>query len=170
MANNEEKKDITGLSVATDKKAAEYDLVTSLLEAADFRNEDEKEVELRRNGKLLFTIHLRALSDSESRMCRKNATTYMKNPAGKGYPPIEKEHNSSLYNSWLIYTATRDDDKEKIWGNKAVMDKYGLLRPVESIDVLLKIGEKMKLLDIVTEISGMGDEEGDITPEDYAKN
>lgn len=166
----EKEKDITGLSNATDKKSAEYDLVTSLLKAAEFRNEDEKEVEIRRNGEYLFTVHLRALSDTESRACRKKATTYMKNPAGKGYPPIEKEYNSSLFNSWLIYTATRDDDKEKIWGNKAIMDNYGLLQPVESIDVLLKVGEKLKLVEMITDISGMGDDEEEISPEEYAKN
>lgn len=168
---NEEKKDLTGLSTATNKEAVEYDLVTGLLEAAEFRNNEEKEVEIRRNGKLLFTVHVRAVSDDEGRIARKNATTYGKNPAGKGYPPIEKEYNSSLFHSWLIYIATREDDKEKIWGNHAIMDKYSLLRPVESIDVLLKHGEKMKLIDIITEISGIEDEDGEeATPEDYAKN
>lgn len=51
------------------------------------------------------------------------------------------------------------------------MQKYGLAQPVESIDVLLTMGEKRKLADLVTEISGLDDEEDEnMDEEEYAKN
>lgn len=167
-----EKTNVTGLETATNKKAAEYDLVTALLKAADFRNDESTEVEIRRGGEYLFTVHVRAVSDSEGRTARKNATRYGKNPAGKGYPPIEKEYNSAEFNSWLIYIATTEEDKEKIWGNKAVMDKLGAVRPVDTIDMLLSVGEKMELVRTIEDISGMNgdDEEEEVAPEEYAKN
>ena len=176
MAKKEDTKDLTGLSEVTNKQDAEYDLLTGLLAAADFRNTEEKEVEIKRNGKLLFTLHIKPVSDLEARKARKNATTYTKNPAGKKFPPIEKEFNTSLFNSWLIYIATRDDDKELIWGNKTIMEKFNILQPVETVDVLLMAGEKTELSDLIATISGMRDEdeegEGEeyVTPEDYAKN
>ena len=62
---NEEKKDLTGLkdtSVAEkgySAKDSEYNLTTALLEAADFRNDEDSitPIEIRRNGKACHTIH-----------------------------------------------------------------------------------------------------------------
>lgn len=161
--------DVLGLNNATDRKSAEYDLVTSLLAAADFRNTADAvtPVEIRRGGKHYFTVHIRPISEEEVRQARKKATTYGKNPQGAKYPKIETDFNSSLFNSWLIYLATTDEDQEKIWGNKAVKEKFGLMENVESIDVLLLFGEKAALSDKVIEISGLDDETPD--DEDLAK-
>ncbi len=168
---NEKAAAVLGLDVAAAPKEAEYDLVKSLLEAADFRSSEDsvKEVEIRRNGKFFFTVHIRPLGDNEVRQARKKATVYAKNPQGAKYPPIEKEFNSSLFNSWLIYLATTDEDKGKIWGNKSVMDRYELKENVESVDALLRYGEKSALIEQISEISGLNDD-NDFEPEDYAKN
>ena len=160
--NAENKQDIvTGLENATDRKEAEYDLVKSLLSAAEFKSQEENitEAEIRRNGTFLFAVHLHPISDPDTRLARKKATTYMPNPTNKKLPKIEKEFNSTLFNSWLIYLATTEDDQHRIWGNTAVMQKYSLAMPVESIDILLTVGEKMKLVDLVTEISGIDGED-----------
>lgn len=167
---NKDVKDLTGINTASDQKTAEYDLVTSLLKAAEFRNDETAEVEIRRNNEYLFTVRVRAVSDEEARSARRKATTYGKNPAGKGYPPIEKEFNSTLFNSWLIYIATTDEDKQLIWGNKTVMDKLGVLQPVETIDKILKIGEKMELVKVIEDISGLNGDDDEVTPEAFAKN
>lgn len=171
---DEEKTSVTGLDVAENRQEAEYDLVKSLLEAAEFKVADESvtEVNLKRAGKFLFTVNLHPISEPDARVARKKATIYMPNPNGKKLPPIEKDFDSSKFNSWLIYLATTEEDQKKIWGNPAVMQKYNLAQPVESIDVLLTLGEKRKLADLVTDISGMNDDEDEeaITPEEYAKN
>lgn len=169
-----EKKDVTGLDNASNRKEAEYDLVKSLLEASDFRVAEENitEAEIKRAGKYLFSVHLHPISEPDARQARKKATTYMPNPNGKRLPPIEKELNTSKFNSWLIYLATTEEDQQKIWGNPTIMEKFSLAQPVESIDVLLTLGEKRKLADLVTEISGMDDEldEDTIDEEEFAKN
>lgn len=159
-----------GLANAADPKGAEYDLVTSLLAAADFRSTENAvtEVEIRRAGKFYFAVHVHPISEDDVRVARKKATTHMRNPQGAKYPQIEKDFNPCLFNSWLIYLATTPEDQQKIWGNKSVKDKFGLMENVESIDVLLLLGEKTALSDKIIEISGLDDEE-QFDAEDYAK-
>lgn len=174
MAEKEtEKKDVTGLDQATNRKDAEYDLVKALLESAEYKTAEDAvtEVDIKRNGKFLFTVHIHPISEPDTRNARKKATVYMPNPNGKRLPPIEKDFDSSKFNAWLIYLATTEEDQQKIWGNPAIMQKFGLAQPVESIDVLLTLGEKRKLADLVTDISGLNeDEEENMDEEEYAKN
>lgn len=178
MANKEaEKKDVTGLDQVSNRKEAEYDLVKALLESAEYKTAEDSitEAEIRRNGKYLFTVHLHPISDTDARLARKKATTYMKNPNGKKLPPIEKEFDASKFNAWLIYLATTEEDQQNIWGNPAITQKYNLALPVDSIDVLLTLGEKHRLADVVTDISGLDDDEDseeseNMDEEEYAKN
>lgn len=175
MANENEKMSVTGLDMASNRKEAEYDLVKALFEAAEYKEADENitEIELTRNGKFLFSVHMHPVSEPDVRFARKKATIYMPNPNGKKLPPIEKDFNTSVFNSWLIYLATTEEDQQKIWGNPAIMQKFGLAQPVDSIDVLLTVGDKRKLSDKVTEISGLDDDEyGEefTDEEEYAKN
>lgn len=172
MAANKEVRDITGLDQATDRKEAEYDLVKALLEASEFKTDEDavQEVEIKRGGKYLFTVHLHPISEPDATMARKKSTVYMPNPNGKKLPPIEKERNTAKFNSWLIYLATTEEDQEKIWGNRAIMEKFNLAQPYESIDCLLTLGEKQKLVELVMDLSGLSDDEEEINEEEYAKN
>lgn len=174
MAEIKEKNLVTGLDQAENRKEAEYDLVSSLLEAAEFKTSEDNitEAEIKRGGKYLFSVHLHPISEADARIARKKATTYMPNPNNKKLPPIEKEVNSSKFTSYLIYFATTEEDQKKIWGNSAVMQKYGLMEPAETVDVLLTYGEKQKVADLVGKISGMDDDDEDevMDEEEYAKN
>lgn len=160
MENTTENKNVTGLNTAENRKEAEYDLVKALLEASEFKTSEESvtEVEIRRNGKYLFTVHVHPISDPDARLARKKATSYMPNPNGKKLPPIEKDFNNSTFKSWLIYLATTPEDQEKIWGDSTIKSKFGLAERWESIDILLTLGEKSKLVDLITEISGLNDD------------
>ncbi len=175
-ANKEEKALVTGLDQAENRKETERDLVTSLLEAAEFKTSEDNitEAEIKRNGRVLFSVRLHPISEPDARFARKKATIYMPNPNNKKLPPIEKDHDSAKFSSWLIYLATTEEDQQKIWGNPAIMQKYGLAQPVESIDVLLTYGEKQRLADLVGTISGFDDDDDDgnetMSEEDYAKN
>ena len=165
MATNEtEKKNVTGLDTAANRKEAEYDLVSSLLAAANFQTDDDQitEVEIKRAGKFLFAFHIHPISDTDARFARKKATTYMPNPNNKKLPPIEKDFNNSTFGSWLIYMATTEEDQAKIWGNAQVMAAKGLTQPWESVNVLLTMGEKKRVLDLVTKISGMDDDDDNV--------
>lgn len=173
-----EKNTVTNLDQTENRKEAEYDLVASLLEAAEFKTSEDNitEAVVKRNGKYLFSVHLHPISETDARFARKKSTTYMPNPANKKLPPIVKEENETLFKSWLIYLATTEEDQQKIWGNPAIMQKYGLAQPVESIDILLRFGEKDTLSELVGKISGVLEEDEEengekpMSPEEYAKN
>ncbi len=166
---NENAVEALDLDITTDRAEAEYDLVKSLLEAADYRDSADSitPIDIHRSGKFLFTVHIHPLGDDEVKQARKRATKYGKNPKGAKYPQIEKDFDASLFNSWLIYLATTPEDQEKIWGNSAVKSKRELLQNVETVDVLLTSGEKAALVDKVSEISGFNE---DFDPEEHAKN
>ena len=173
MATKKEEMEIvTGLENASNVKEAEYDLVAALLEAAAYREDKDliTPIDLKRGGKFLFTVHVRPIGDAETRAARKKATTYMPNPNNRKLPPIEKEFNASLFNSLIIYSATTEEDKALIWGNKVIKDKFGLVEAYESIDVLLTVGEKTALADKIVEISGMDIDDEEVSEEEYIKN
>lgn len=156
-----EKQNVTGLDTAMDRKEAEYDLVTALLAAADYKNSDDEivEAEIRRRGVLLFTVHLHPISDADVKYAQKRAGVYKPNPTNKKLGQIKVDQDNAKLASWLIYLATSEEDQDKIWGNKQVMSKYGLMENWESIDTLLKKGEKDDLLNQVFDISGMNDDD-----------
>ena len=164
MANEKkETQNVTGLDTALNRKEAEYDLVTSLLEAADYSNSDDEilEVDISRRGKFLFTVHIHPISDSDVKVAQKKAGVYKPNPTNKKLGQVKIDQDNAKLASWLIYLATTDEDQEKIWGNKQVMSKFGLMENWECIDTLLKKGEKDSLLEKVFEISDMNDDEDD---------
>ena len=191
---NREVKDYTGVSVPTQgavdtgcaavlQRGKEEDIVTALLEAAEFRSDEDlvTPIELKRNGKLLFTFRVRPVSDEELNYVRKQTRKMYKNPAGKKYPPIEGSIDLAKFNSRLIYVATVEEDRERIWGQRAVMDRYDLVEPWETVGIVLTAGEKNRITDVILTISGMNedadaDEEEDEgtekleSLEDYAKN
>lgn len=175
MSATEEKKSVTGLDQAENRKEAEYNLLEGLLKAAEYKTSEENivEVEMKRNGVFLFSVHLHPISDRDAKFARKKATKMITNPAGAKYPKIEGEFDGSVFNSWLIYLATTDEDQNKIWGNSKIKQMYGAVNNVDTIDVLLTIGEKSKLAETVMEISDMADDEdGEETMDEveFAKN
>lgn len=162
-----EEKTVETTGIPENVEEQEYNLLESLLLAAEDSNALTP-IRIERNGVYRFTVHVHAVTEKDKEAAHKKASKYMPNPAGKNLPLIEKETDKALYRSWLIYLATSDEDKKLIWGQKAVKDKYGLVQDVESIDILLKSGEKDALLDVIAELSGFG--ENSISTEEFAKN
>lgn len=171
MSNNE-KINVTGLDNSSDFKNDEYDILSALLSAADFKNDEneKREIRIERNGVFHFSFSVRPLDETEVQAARKKATTYIKNPAGNKYPPIPKETSATKYNSYLIYTATVEADKKRIWGNKEFMKQKNILDAADSVDELLKTGEKSQIIDIITEISGFNGKIDTLSEEEFIKN
>ena len=119
------------------------------------------EVDIRRNGEFLFKVRIHPISDADVKMAQKKAGVYKPNPTNKKLGRIKVDQENDKLASWLIYLATTDKDQEEIWGNKIIMSKFGLMENWESIDTLLKKGEKDNLLEKVFEISGMNEDEDD---------
>lgn len=165
-----EMESVTGLGdiPAKEYKDAEYDLVTSLLEAADFKNSEDAilKVNICRGGKFYFSVRIRPISDEEVSRCRREAGIYKANPTNKKLGKVRVDTDSSKFSSWLIYTATIEEDQQNIWNNQVIMQKFNLMQPWESIDKLLMAGEKDDLLDKVFKLSALKDEDEDETTDE----
>lgn len=168
----DETQNVTGLDTALNRQEAEYDLVTALLEAAAYKTDEDSitEVTIARNGKFLFKVRIHPLSDADVKQAQKKAGVYKPNPTNKKLGKVKVDQENDKLASWLIYLATVPEDQEKIWGNSKIMSTYNLFEPWESIDTLLKKGEKDKLLEQVFDISDMNDdddEEGKMDEETF---
>lgn len=134
---------------------SEDELLQGLLEAAEGVEEQTVEIEIARRGKVLFRFRIRPLSDQEYEEAREKATVYTRNNLGIR---IVQEVNTSRYRSWLIYKATVDEDRRRVWQNREAWKRLGVLSGVDMIDRVLFAGEKDAVVRKIDEISGYGAE------------
>ena len=137
----------------------EFDLLSGFLKAAENITENTKKIEVRDNGKLLFTFRIHAVTAEDIKAAKKKATSFMPNPVNKKLPPIEKDVDKVTYQSFLIYLATVEADKEKIWENPELKSKFGVMEGYELIDKVFPSGKKQQILTIIDILSGYDDEE-----------
>lgn len=133
-------------------------LLRGLIEAGtekDSKSAYEK-IQIRRNGKLKFEFRIRPVSEEESIACHDHATKFA--PRKRGQPKREIETNAAKVRSWLIYTATVDEDRAKTWDNKQAQEAFDVLQGVDLIDAVLLSGEKDRIIDRINEISGYADD------------
>ena len=170
---NKEITNVTGLESSTNFEQDEKSLVMSLLEAADYRTSNEgstRTINVKNaNGKVLFSFTIRGLSQSEIQAAAKKATKQIPNPAGPKYPKISGERSTTEYHNNLIYTATVDEDKKKIWGNSEIKQKFNIFDETDCVDILLNAGTKSKVVDEILKLSGF-DGEDVVDEDDYIKN
>lgn len=147
----------------------ESDILRGLIEAGrEKENESSYEkIQIKRGGALKFEFRIRPLSEDETNACLDRASKFA--PRRKGQPKQKIETDSAKFRSWLIYTATVDEDRKKTWDNKQAQDALGVLYGVDMIDTVLLAGEKDAVLERIDEISGYGNDSEE-TPNDTAKN
>ena len=139
-------------------------ILSGLLDLANSKDNKEfyQKIDIRRGGVLKITFRVRPLSSDEIESCRRSATKYA--PCKKGEPKKEIDCSNSLFQSYLIYTATIGEDRAKIWDNTKAQEKLNVMFGVDMVDKVLLAGEKSRVIDIIMDNSGFGDEE------DTAKN
>ena len=148
----------------------EDEMIAGLLEAANFKDNSDfqKKIEIRRNGKLLFSFFVRPLTEEEVQDCRKRATKRRPDPRGKQFGMIEIETNFIKFRSYKIMAATVDKGQGVLWSNKKLKEKLNVIEDIDVIDMVLMGGEKDQISDIIDEISGYGMNE--VSLEETAKN
>lgn len=159
--------DIETTGIPENVEEVQYDLVTSLLEAANYKEDEEnlRKVKITKGDKFLFAFTVRPLSETEVVKIRKASAKYVKNPAGKHLPKVETEVDYAQMKSRKIYMATIEEDKKKIWDNPEIKEQFNLVEGWEAVDVLLSGGWKNAVSEIIDNISGY-----DIDLTEYAKN
>lgn len=145
----------------------QYDLVQSLLKAANYRDDKDSRqlIKIERDGEFLFQFTVRPLSEDELLSIRKLSAKYARNPAGKNLPKVETEVNWPQFKSRKIYAATIEDDQQKIWNNPVIKQKFDLIEGWEAVDILLPGGWKNAVSDAIDQLSGY-----DVDLTEYAKN
>lgn len=148
----------------------EDEMIAGLLEAANFKDNSDfqKKIEIRRNGKLLFSFFVKPLTEEEIQDCRKRATKRRPDPRGKQFGMIEVETNFIKFRSYKIMAATVDKGQGVLWSNKKLKEKLNVIEDIDVIDMVLMGGEKDQISDIIDEISGYGMNE--VSLEETAKN
>lgn len=146
----------------------EEDWIQGLIEAANYISDDTQHIEIAREGRVYFAFDIRPLSEDEYDRCKRKHTKYVRNKQfGMKLP---EETNSVKYRDALIYTATVEADRAKLWDNKKVWeilrDKgLQIMNGLDVIEYCLKAGEKDKVVECIDALSGY-----DTNLEEVAKN
>lgn len=143
----------------------EDDILGGLLAAASYKTneEDIATIEIVRGGAVVLSFRIRPMGEEEYLQCKKDNTVYKKN---KNIGTRVADHvNAARYRCQLIYEATLEEDRDKIWDNHKAWERLAVTNGIDLIEVVLKAGEKDLILDKLDEISGYQP-----TMEETAKN
>lgn len=135
-------------------RSFEGDILGGLLAAADYKTDEDEivPIEIARRGVVLIKFRIRPLSEDEYIKCKERHTKYVRNKQiGIKVP---EDTDSAAYRSALIYEATVEEDRKKVWDNKDAWKKLDCVTGRELIDKVLKPGEKDAILNKLDEISG----------------
>lgn len=129
----------------------EGNIVDALLQAAAYRNVENhrQPVKIVRNKKVLFRFTIEALDEDTWRRCRAQNTR----TRGKS-----EELNEARFLSQLIYEATIEEDKQRVWNNKAVWKQLNVLTGVDVVNAVLLPAEKIKLAEELEKLSGYNED------------
>lgn len=132
-----------------------------MLAAAAYKNDELRQIDIVRDGKLYFSFRVHALGEEEANKCRKKYTKYVRNKQ-IGIKFAEETDNAKFRSS-LIYHATVEEDRTKLWDNQQVWEglrKQGVL-VVTALDVIESVllgGEKDRVIDEINKLSGFDSE------------
>lgn len=163
MATKEKKYEeaVEALGLNEDMSAEEeFDIIANFLKAAEMVETVTKKIEIKRNGELLLRFRIRAVTGPDMRRAQKAATSYIPNPKMKKLK-VESDRNQVIYESYLIYLATVEEDKKNYWDNQKLKEKFDVMQGYELIDKVLLPGEKDAVLDQINILSGYNLEDGD---------
>lgn len=161
----DEKVEFTKEQTANQMRMHEEDFLQGLIDAAGYTEEERKVIEIARKdpgtgeSRVYFRFTIRPLAEEEYDRCKKKHTKYVRNKSiGVKMP---EDTNAVKYRDALIYQATVEEDRAKMWDNKKaweVMRDKGLqiMNGLDVIEYSLKAGEKDAVIDEIDKLSGYG--------------
>lgn len=161
VKENIEEREFTEEETRNQMRLNEEDMIQGLIAAANFSEEETKTIEVIRGGKTYFRFRIHPLSSEEYDKCRKRHTKYVRNKRlGMTMPD---ETNRVKYQSEIIYRATVEEDRVKLWDNKQVWKALNakvdhIMNGLDVIENVLKAGEKDQILQEIDKLSGYDDE------------
>lgn len=137
------------------------DITEALLTAASYRDTSKIKkptIVIKRDDKVLFTFKIEPIDEDTFRKARRQNTD------NKG--KRSEEINESRWAAQLIYEATIDEDKKRLWKNRDVWRKLNVATGIDVVNIVLTPGEKSKILDELLKIGKYNDDD----LEDLIKN
>lgn len=121
---------------------------------------DTETIELDFGGSVI-KFRIRPLSEKEWDRCRERHTKYSKNRKLGGIR-IPESTNTVTYHSDLIFSATVDEDREKLWNNQRFWKAADAITGVDMVDKLIPLaGKKAAIVERIEILSGYHDEDDD---------
>lgn len=162
MNNKENEFNMTEEELKQDIRDHEEDYLMGLLDAADDADTDTICIDISRKGRKYFSFSIHSLTEEQLNEIRKKYTKYAKNRR-QGIK-VAEELDTAKYRSSVIYNSTIKADQEKLWNNKEVQEnlrKKGkrIINALDVIDAVLLPGEKDRIMEIIDEMNGYGNEE-----------
>lgn len=135
----------------------EDEILKALTGQAQYENRTETvEVSF---GNAKYAFRIRPLSEKEWDKCRERNTKYSKNRRLGGIR-VPESTDTTGYHSDLIYTATVDEDRAKLWDNKVFWNATGALTGRDMVDKLIPYaGKKQAIIERIEALSGYNDED-----------
>lgn len=110
-------------------------------------------------GKMAFKFRIRPLSEKEWDKCRERNTRYQKNRRLGGMR-LPESTDTTAYHSDLIYTATVDEDKAKLWDNKKFWAAVNAVTGRDMVDKLIPLaGKKQAIIERIENLSGYNEDD-----------
>lgn len=110
-------------------------------------------------GKAKFAFRIRPLSEKEWDKCRERNTKYQKNRRLGGMR-LPESTDAAGYHSDLIYTATVDEDRAKLWDNKVFWNAVNAVTGRDLVDKLIPYaGKKQAIIERIEALSGYNEED-----------
>jgi hypothetical protein len=137
----------------------ESDILSGLLDLSKSKDEaaNYRTIQIKRNGVLKLSFRVRPLTEDESQACMRAATKYA--PTKPGQPKRAIETDNSQFRARLIYAATINEDRAKIWDNKKAQEATGVVQGIDMIEKLLLAGEKSRIIEVIDQLSGYDETE-----------
>lgn len=141
--------------------AVEDDVLRGLLSAYEDQQKEIVTIEIARNGKVYFKFDIHGLTEKQYSDLQDEATKFRK-AKNLGGVKVAEETDITRFRSLLIYHATVERDRKRLWDNKEAWKQLNVLNGPDLIDKVLKAGEKKAIIDKIDEISGYTDEMDEI--------
>ena len=142
----------------TDEELAkvEMNIVDALMEAASYRSgeENRRRVVIKRKDKILFSFDVEGLYEDTWRKCRRQSLINRNKRS--------EELDNARFLSMVIYEATVESDKKRLWNNQELWQKWNLVSGFEVVNRVLTPGEKSKVGEVIMDLSGYDDDLDDI--------
>lgn len=138
--------------------AVEGSVLDGLLGAYEDQQDETVVIKIARKGKEFFHFEIRGLTEKRYNELQDLATKFKK-AKNLGGVKVAEETDVTRFRSLLIYHATVEEDRKRLWNNKEAWRKLNVLNGPDLIDKVLLAGEKKAVIDKIDEMSGFDDNE-----------